>query len=61
MKTQQFKIHGMKQKQFKREVYNNTSLPQETRRISSKKPNLSLMKVAKQEKTKLNSAEQNKS
>ena len=30
----------MQQKQSKREVYSNTSLPQETRNISNKQPNL---------------------
>ena len=39
MKTRQLKTYGMQQKQFKREIYSNTILPQETRKISNKQPN----------------------
>ena len=39
IKSQQSKSYGMQQKQFKREVYSNTSLPQETRKISNQQPN----------------------
>ena len=39
MKTQQLQIYGMQQKQFQREVYSNTILPQETRKTSNKQPN----------------------
>ena len=40
MKTQWPKTYGMQQKQFKREVYSNALLPQETRKISNKQLNL---------------------
>ena len=40
MKTRQPKIYGMKQSSSKREVYSNKILPQETRNISNKQPNL---------------------
>ena len=39
MKTRQLKTYRMQQKQFQREVYSNTILPQETRKISNKQPN----------------------
>ena len=39
MKVQWSKTYGMQQKQFQ-EVYRITVLPQETRKISNKKPNL---------------------
>ena len=39
MKTQQFKTYGIQQKQSKGEVYSDTNLPQETRKISNKQPN----------------------
>ena len=40
MKTGQPKTYGMQPKQFQREVYSKTSLPQETGNISNKQPNL---------------------
>ena len=40
MKTQWSKIFGMQQNYFKREVYTNTGLPQEERKISNIEPNL---------------------
>ena len=51
METQQPKTYGMQQKQFKREVYSNTILPQETRNISSKQPNLTT-KAIRERRTK---------
>ena len=39
MKTQRSKNVGMQQKQFKREVYSNTILPQETRKTLNRQPN----------------------
>ena len=42
MKTQQFKTYGIQQKQSKGEVYSDTNLPQETRKISKKQPNFTL-------------------
>ena len=33
------KTYGMQQKQFKREVYSNTILPQETRKPLNRQPN----------------------
>ena len=38
MKTRQLKTYGMQQKQFKREIYSNTILPQETRKTSNRQP-----------------------
>ena len=38
-KQKRNKVYGTQQKQFKREVYSNTILPQETRKISKKQPN----------------------
>ena len=40
MKTGWPKTYGMHQTSSKREVYGNTILPQETRNISNKQPNL---------------------
>jgi len=40
MKTQQSESLGCSKSVSKREVYSNTSLPQEARKISNKKPNL---------------------
>ena len=40
MKTRQPKTYRMQQKQFQNEVYSNTILPQEKRKISNKQPNL---------------------
>ena len=39
LKTQ-LKTYGMQQKQFKREVYSNTILPQETRKTLNRRPKL---------------------
>ena len=39
MKTQQLKTCEMQQNSSKREVYSNTSLPQETRKTSSRQLN----------------------
>ena len=36
MKIQQSQTYGMQQRHFNRKVYRNTSLPQETRKISNK-------------------------
>ena len=43
----------MQQKQSKREVYSNTSLPQETGNISNKQPNLA-PKAIRERRTKKN-------
>ena len=40
MKTRRPKTYRMQQKHSEREVYTNTILPQETRNISNKQPNL---------------------
>ena len=40
MKTRRHKTSGRQQKHSKREVDSNTILPQETRNISNKQPNL---------------------
>ena len=39
MKTRKLKTYGMQQKHFKREVYSNTVLLQETRKTSNRQPN----------------------
>ena len=39
MKTRQLKTYRMQQKQFQREVYSNTILPQETRKTLNREPN----------------------
>ena len=55
MKTKtRYKIYGTQQEQFKREVYSNTSLPQETRKISNKQPKLWLKELEKVEQIKPN-------
>ena len=51
MKTRQRKTYGMRQSSSKREVYSNTILPQETRKISNKKPNLT-PKAIRERRTK---------
>ena len=61
MKTQRSKNVGMQQKQFKREVYSNTVLPQETRKISNKQPTLHLEQLEKEQKTNPKLVEGNKS
>ena len=38
MKIRQLKTYGMQQKQFKREIYSNTILPQETIKTSNRQP-----------------------
>ena len=40
VEIQQFKIYGPSKSSSKREVYSNTGLPQEIRKISNKHPNL---------------------
>ena len=51
MKTRRPKTYGMQQKQFKEGVYSNTMLPQETRNISNKQPNLT-PKAIRERRTK---------
>ena len=43
---------GCSKRSSKREVYSNTSLPQETRKISNKLSNLHLKELEKEEQTK---------
>ena len=50
-KTQRSKNYGMQQSSSKREVYSNTSLSQETRKISNKQPNLT-PKAIRERRTK---------
>ena len=55
MKTQWSKIFGMHQKfskRPKREVYSNTGLPQEARKISNKQPNLTPKEARKRRTNK---------
>ena len=40
MKTQKSKTFGIQQSSYKREVYSNTGLPQEARKVSNTQPNL---------------------
>ena len=47
MKTQLYKIFGMQQKKFQREVHMDTVLPQETRKISNEQPNLPPKRIRK--------------
>ena len=49
MKTQQPKSMGCSKSSSKREVYNYTILPQETRNSSNKQPNLHLKQLEKEE------------
>ena len=44
MDTQHSKIYGYKKDSSKREVYSNTGLPQEKRKISNKQPKIELEK-----------------
>ena len=49
MKTRQPKTYRMQQNSSKREVYSNTILPQETRKILNKQPNLTLKELEREE------------
>ena len=51
MKTQQLKPMGCRKSTSKREVYNNTILPQEKRKTSSRQPNF-IPKTGKRTKKK---------
>ena len=51
MNTQQSKTMGCSKHCFKREVNSNTSLPQETRKISNKQPNFT-NKATRERRTK---------
>ena len=51
MKTRRSKPMGCSKSSSKREVYSYTSLPQETRKISNKKPNLT-PKAIRERRTK---------
>ena len=59
MKTQQLKTYGMQQRQFQREVYSNTILPQETRKALNRQPN-SISKAARKRKQLKNIQSQQK-
>ena len=52
---------GCSKSSSKREVYNNTILPQVTRNISNKQPNLTPKKLEKEEQKAPNLAEGEKS
>ena len=52
MKTRQPKTYGCNKSSSQREVYSNTSLPQETRKISNKQSNHRLKGLEKEEQTK---------
>ena len=47
MKTRQLKTYGMQQNSSKREVHNNTILPQETREISNRQPHFTTKTTGK--------------
>ena len=51
METRRPKTYGMQKSSAKREVYSNTSLPQETGNISNKQPNLAA-KAIRERRTK---------
>ena len=51
VKTQQPKTYGMQKSRSKGEVYSNTNLPQETRNISNKQPNIT-PKAIRERRTK---------
>ena len=46
------KTYGMQQKQFKREVYSNTILPQETRKTSNRQPHFTPKTTGKRTKNR---------
>ena len=46
------KLTGYSKSSYKREVYSNTTLPQETRKISNKQPNLTLKATRERTTTK---------
>ena len=48
------KTYGMQQKQFKREVYSNTILPQETRKTLNRQPNFTPKTTGKRTKNPKN-------
>ena len=50
MKTRRTKTYGKQQKHSKKKLNSNTILPQETRNISNKQPNLAL-KANREKKT----------
>ena len=52
MKTRQLKTYGMQQNSSKREVHNNTILPQETREISNRQPHFTTKTTGKRRTTK---------
>ena len=52
METRRPKTYGMQQNSSKWEVYNNTSLPQETGNISNKQPNLAPKAIRERKKKK---------
>ena len=52
MKTQRSKTYRIQQSSSKREVYSNTILPQETRKVSNKQSNLTAKEQEKEEQTK---------
>ena len=52
MKTQQLKTYGMQQKCPKREVYSNTTLPQETRKTSNRQHNFTPKATGKRRRKK---------
>ena len=51
IKTQQPKTYGISKSTSKREIYSNTILPQETRKISNNQPNLT-PKAIREKRTK---------
>ena len=56
MRTRQLKTYGMQEKQFQREVYSNTILPQETRETLNRQPHFTPKATGKRrqkKKTKL--------
>ena len=60
MRTQPYKIHELLQKQFI-EVHRDTGIPQKSRKISNKQPNLPPKRIKKKNKQNLELAEGKKS
>ena len=54
MKTGRHKAYGIQQKHSKREIYSSTILPQETRDISNKQPNLTPKAIRERRQKKPN-------
>ena len=52
IKTWQLQTYGLQKSSSKREVYSNTTLPQETRKTSNKQPNFTPKTIGKRKTNK---------